>query len=601
MDLPPPMIEVRAEQTYRFPMAPAADTVTRGYQVVGTGWNGERKPYYPLFPTDRAWTLVARDGATLHENPLDPTHNFGMTTPTLSWQNGNQRMELYVDGLDHVAWQARYGVEFRVTKNGFVTSKRMSRMLRDYRVSDRLPEAEVRVDYLDLDDDGEAVWDGAGLMSRAMLERLKISPNMPTDQQERLREELKHIGRVEFTMVNSSGQHKGHALVVDDLDVDFRLPRDIKKDAVTTDGTAFVGVNFVHPHDDMRLDMQSIAHLHPFFEEGQMLDYLHQEGELFRQAIESGRQGEAMARLERATAEDLSNWPMRNFFARGGQAQWFPGMVKGLIDGHLERLEVSLERGKLRMPINGGRYYVMTSDVAQAAGMNIPLERGQVHLDPATATAWVHRDDWLAFEGEQGIRHILGGADQDDALWLHGFTDHDGERKVLAWRSPNNIGEYVLLQPTADSQPTVWHTPDGQTELFPTGDSRKLPTRIDRSAGQTEYLGLAQPPAPGELGAGQLYHPDLMQAVNLRTIENAGALGGYCNYTMGYKGATGEVPPVLPDMLENVIDNDVKLGGSNKQVREKISELALNMLQSGRPIQGFCKVGKRVEKGRQPD
>jgi hypothetical protein len=53
------------------------------------------------------------------------------------------------------------------------------------------------------------------------------------------------------------------------------------------------------------------------------------------------------------------------------------------------------------MPINGGRYYVMTSDVAQAAGLNIPVERGQVHLDPNTATAWVHRDDWLAFEGER--------------------------------------------------------------------------------------------------------------------------------------------------------------------------------------------------------
>jgi hypothetical protein len=40
----------------------------------------------------------------------------------------------------------------------------------------------------------------------------------------------------------------------------------------------------------------------------------------------------------------------------------------------------------------------------------------------------VNDDDWLQMRDSQsmGIKHILGGADQDDALWLHGFTDHDG-------------------------------------------------------------------------------------------------------------------------------------------------------------------------------
>jgi hypothetical protein len=31
-------VTVKAERPYTFPMPPAADTVTRGYQVVGTGW-----------------------------------------------------------------------------------------------------------------------------------------------------------------------------------------------------------------------------------------------------------------------------------------------------------------------------------------------------------------------------------------------------------------------------------------------------------------------------------------------------------------------------------------------------------------------------------
>jgi hypothetical protein len=305
------------------------------------------------------------------ENAVHELHRFSMEQPTLAWQNGTQRMELYVDGMNHTEFMEGYGLHFSVDKNGFVTSKRMSRTLRDYRIANRLPEEDVQIDYLDLDDRGEEIWDGAGLMSRNMLERMSLSPHLSEDSRQRLREELQHIGRVEFTLVNSAGQHKGHAVVVDELDVDFRLPNDIKTDAKTTDQTTFIGINPVHSRDDMRLDVQSVMNLHPFVDTEQMLGYLEQEGELFREAVESGKKAEAMARLERATQEDLSDWPMRNFFARGGDANWFPGMVKGLINGHIQRIEMSLERGKLRIPIPGGRYYVMTTAVADAIGLNI--------------------------------------------------------------------------------------------------------------------------------------------------------------------------------------------------------------------------------------
>jgi hypothetical protein len=328
----------------------------------------------------------------------------------------------------------------------------MSRTLRDYRIYGRFDETSVSVDYMRLDDVGEELWDGAGLVSRGMLERLHISPHLTPQAQERLRDELAHIGRVEITLINSAGQHKAHAIVVDNMDVDFRLPNDIKRDAKTVDGTAFVGINAVHSKDTIRLDVQSIMNLHPFIESQQMLGYLEQEGALMRDAIESGRKAEAMARLERATLDDLEAWHLRDFFARGGDANWFPGMVKSLINGHIQTMELSMERGKLRVPFSGGRYYVMTEAVARQAGRNVQIERGHIELDPTTGTAWVNDDDWLQMRDSQsmGIKHILGGADQDDALWLHGFTDHDGARKVLAWRSPNNTGEYVTLR--ADCQ-----------------------------------------------------------------------------------------------------------------------------------------------------
>ena len=79
---------------------------------------------------------------------------------------------------------------------------------------------------------------------------------------------------------------------------------------------------------------------------------------------------------------------------------------------HLKRLnETTLE--KMRLPIPGGRYYVMPVGVGHAAGMQHDVPRGQVRIDPDYATAWVNDEDWIAMQDSptvKGIRDILGGA-----------------------------------------------------------------------------------------------------------------------------------------------------------------------------------------------
>jgi hypothetical protein len=133
----------------------------------------------------------------------------------------------------------------------------------------------------------------------------------------------------------------------------------------------------------------------------------------------------------------------------------------------------------------------------------------------------------------------------------------------------------------------LWHTPDGATLLYPPADSRNLVPRIDHLKTAQTSLGLAQDPQPGELGQGQPYDPTIMELVNQRTLENAGILGAYCNYTMAYKGSLGQAPKILPDTLERVIDNDVKLGGSNALVGAKLQELTQQLLEYGVPIPPF--------------
>jgi len=56
---------------------------------------------------------------------------------------------------------------------------------------------------------------------------------------------------------------------------------------------------------------------------------------------------------------------------------------------------------------------------------------------------------------------------------------------------------------------------------------------------------------------------------------------------MGYRGTTGRTPAWLPAPLEDVIDNDVKLGGSNRRVGEALNRLNYDFLKSGTPIPPF--------------
>ncbi len=327
-------------------------------------------------------------------------------------------------------------------------------------------------------------------------------------------------------------------------------------------------MSFVHGHNDMRLDIQSLINLYPFFNEEQLLGWLKDEGELFTQSVETGKVGEVMARIDRhTTLEEVQSWPLREYLASGGQPMWFGSHVKSLMNQHLKRLNEST-LGKMRLPIPGGRHYVMPVAVGERAGvkeLNVP--RGHIKIDPKYGTAWVNDEDWLSLPDSPkgtGIAGILGGADNDDALWVHPFTDADGEQKVLAWRSPNQVGEYVVLRPTPDSHTLPWARVEGEAITYPQADSSQLPPRVDFT--ETDYLGLVDPATAGGLGEGETYSVDVMAAAMERAIANQGALGMYCNSLMLNKALFGRLPDNPPAPLEDIIDSAVKTGADLSQV-----------------------------------
>ncbi len=546
--------------------------------------------------TGRAWHIV-RHASEERDLEYDAAFTFGQATPTLRWVNGEQVVNLYVAGMDTEAFLAHSGLELDMSKGGFVLSKRISRVLRPQRMSGLFDGEDVRIAYMQQSVDEAKVWDGAALVSRSMLEGVTLAGDLPASKQAQLTQELSHIQRVEFTVLTQKGQDKGHAMVVDDLrdadgrPVDFLLPEDTKAQVKLMTGQTFVGFNPVHGHNEMRLDVQSLINLTPFFDSDELLGYVKDEGQLFLQSIEAGEVDKIIGRIRglddkgELSADSADQWPLRALVAAGGDPTQYRSHIKTLVNQHLERLNHQT-LDKMRLPLPGGRHYVMPAGIAQRGGLEIDeVERGEIFIDDKRGTAWVNDADWIAMQdgGREGIAGILGGADNDDGLWLYGFTDHDGERKVLTWRSPNQLGEFVVLRPTENSAELTWTTATDETISYPAADSRNLPQRIDRQ--QLTYLGAVDPETAGGIGEDVgAYSADALNAAIARSVQNQGVLGMYCNALMLHQALYGTLPNELPAPLEDVIDSSVKTGADVSKVRDWCFDHSRAILETGTPI-----------------
>ncbi len=546
--------------------------------------------------TGRAWHIV-RHASNEPNHNLDSAFTFGQDTPTLRWVNGEQVVDLYIAGMDTAAFLTHSGLELDMSKGGFVLSKRVSRVLRPQRMSGLFDAGNVQIAYMQQTEDEAKVWDGAALVSRSMLEGMAMAGDLPASKRESLAKELSHMQRVEFTILTANGQDKGHAMVVDDLrdaegkPIDFLLPEDTKAQVKLTTGQTFVGLSPVHGHNDMRLDVQSLINLTPFFDPDELLGYVKDEGELFLQGIENGEVEEIIGRIRglnengEISAETADQWPLRALVAAGGDPTQYRSHIKTLVNQHLERLNYqTLE--KMRLPVPGGRHYVMPAGIAKRGGIEIDnVGRGEVFIDDKRGTAWVNDADWLAMQdgNREGIAGILGGADNDDGLWLYGFTDYDGQQKVLTWRSPNQVGEYVVLRPTENSGELTWTTANGETVSYLAADSRKLPQRIDGQS--VDYSNAVDPDTAGGIGEdSERYSTDAMNAAIERSVANEGVLGMYCNALMLHQALHGTLPDTLPAPLEDVIDSSVKTGADVSKVRDWCFDHSREILESGTPI-----------------
>jgi hypothetical protein len=523
---------------------------------------------YPFLPPELKWEIVSRSLGNagqmhaIYDAPL----------PTLRWVKDDKVLDLHVPGMDTgqltaEAFLARSGLILSMERGGYTLSKRLSRVMRPFRYWSFFDADKVAVEHSP-ELDGR-LWDGCGLVSRTFVERL--GGRLELD--ERHRRELLQTRRFEVTCLHEGGQDKGHVMVADDLAVDFLFPAgSSKRELALADSRVFIGLVPVHHSDEMCLDVQSLINLYPFFKPEQLLVWMELESALFLEGIAGGRLAEVMGRLYGIESEeelaDLSDWHVGEYLASGGHPMWFAGIAKSLARQHLNRL--GRRERRLRCPVPGARYYVFPSAVG---GREVPA--GHVELDPTTSTAWVNDGDWLDY-----LVDVLGGCDGDDALWVFPFTDYNGEKKVLAWRSPNQLGEYVLLRPTENSHTIAWAIPDGRTVRYPKMNSRLLPPRIDSITYQYGELKEADDSSV----ATTEYSIGAMASTISRAGANQGTLGSFCNVTLITKALYGRLPERLPATLEAIIDGSVKTGLDLAPVKAWTRKAAAAIVRQGKPV-----------------
>ncbi len=216
----------------------------------------------------------------------------------------------------------------------------------------------------------------------------------------------------------------------------------------------------------------------------------------------------------------------------------------------------------MKLPITGARVYVMVKDVVEFAGIETCVEPGHIQIMMEENIAVVHDEDWKGFLSE-----AWGGPDQDDALWIFPFVDEETEEVfILAWRSPNQLGEYALLKPA-----TV-----GCYEWA--GDMPVMNKDALVKAPNWRYLNLINDKRL--IGADKEYSPDTMIDLCEAYAENTGVLGAYCNILMVLT-SIGRLPEELPAPLELVIDSTVKTGASLKRVQDWINRTKERLIASG--------------------
>lgn len=271
--------------------------------------------------------------------------------------------------------------------------------------------------------------------------------------------------------------------------------------------------------------------------------------------------------------------------------QWIAGGMK-LSDSPWLFQTVSISQARPlqnRFPFPCAVYeQIIPSCIAKMAGYDYNLEAETIVASKELGCHVVDDLDWL----EMYESH--GGHDGDDFFRLFYRTmdggDYDGEKVVIAVRSPNGLGEYSIFRYAEDSWYPTYTGSDGVEQSFPTVNGNDWPQRLSEAilTKNVRYTGLPSSQTKSSKSSNQAYSREtVMQTID---VSMSGAnVGRFVNATMAHSLVIHKHRHLQTCSLEEAIDNSIlpKSKDDIQAIESEAENIMQEVLNSGKPIDEY--------------
>lgn len=227
---------------------------------------------------------------------------------------------------------------------------------------------------------------------------------------------------------------------------------------------------------------------------------------------------------------------------------------------------------------------IIPESLARMAGYEIELDEFEIVRVNELGCHVVNDLDWL----EMYESH--GGHDQDDFFKLFYRTmdggDFDGEKVVIAIRSPNGYGEYSVFRYVENAWSPKWHKADGTEITFPVIDGTNWPERLSTAIfrNHVTYRGLPSKSEPALERTGPYTREDVIRDIKIAMA--GGNVGGYVNACMIHAATLATHRPNQLCSLEDAIDKCINPDDAAdvRAIDAEAKAMMREVIESGRTV-----------------
>lgn len=514
-----------------------------------------------------------------------------------------------------------------VVNSGDKANKRLKSFHRPALVNARFDSDEITIMYVDDDmfsrydfsEDGdvherfrdpavvERLLDGGFVVSKRLIQRAVenlpvFEPDKSTDSQDyyydpRIRADLRQylLDAVGYNVrvIYDGGMIKGNGFAVDPEmmpeGVDILVARsNVKKEIEFTRGFRVLAEP-QGPKSRVITDDQTVINFPKLFRKSDMDMWLREE---YKKMFAKATNGELLSnwqyiykRMWRDN-EDVNDNEARARMAYVGYRWTAAGFSTTHSPWLFETSAISNAAPlKKRIPIPCAVYeQIIPESLVRMAGYEIEIEEGTIVRISDLGVHAVNDLDWL----EMYESH--GGHDEDDFFKLFYRQmqggNMDGEKVVIAVRSPNGYGEYTIFRYVEDAWYPRWHKADGTEVTFPIVNGRGWPKRLSEVIhdGKVAYKGFPSKTKNKPKRSGPYTPADVIR--DIQVAMAGGNVGGYVNACMAHSMVIGRHRPSQLCSLEDAIDKCINPDDIDDVVAIDAETRAMirEVIDSGKPV-----------------